>query len=65
MKKDTAFMRMRSGGHLGDVKNVEKRHLASSILTFLLIAIDRNGFRKMKEEGQIYKILRRTFLICA
>ena len=37
-------------------KNVEKGHLAPSNLTFLLIAIDGNGFRRMKE-GQIYKTL--------
>ena len=36
-------------------KNVEKGHLAPSNLTFLLFAIDTNGFRRMKEEGQIYK----------
>ena len=35
-------------------KNVEKGHLALPNLQFLLIAIDRNGFRRMKEEGQIY-----------
>ena len=46
---------MRSGDHLGDAKNVEKGHLAPLNLTFLLIATDRNGFREMKEEGQIYK----------
>ena len=32
-------------------KNVEKGHLAPSNLTFLLFAIDTNGFRRMKEEG--------------
>ena len=42
-------------------KNVEKGHLALSNLTFLLIAIDTNGFRRMKEEGQIYKILPQIF----
>ena len=42
-------------------KNVEKGHLAPSSLTFLLIAIDRNGFRRMKEEGQIYKIVPQIF----
>ena len=31
--------------------------LAPSNLTFLIIAIDRNGFRRMKEEGLIYKTL--------
>ena len=35
-------------------KNVEKGHLAPSNLTFLLIAIDTNGFRRMKEEGQMF-----------
>ena len=42
-------------------KNVEKEHLAPSNLTFLLIAIDRNGFRRMKEEGQIYRMLPQIF----
>ena len=28
---------------------------------FLLIAIDRNAFRRMKEEGQIYKKLPQIF----
>ena len=42
-------------------KNVEKGHLAPLNLTFLLIAIDRNGFRRMKEEGQIYKMLPQIF----
>ena len=56
MKNGTTFVRMRSGDHLRDA-NVEKRHLAPSDLTFLLIAIDRDGFRRMKDEGQIYKTL--------
>ena len=42
-------------------KNVEKGHLAPSNLTFLIIAIDRNGFRRMKEEGLIYQTLPRIF----
>ena len=42
-------------------KNVEKGHLTPSNLTFLLIAIDTNGFRRMKEEGQIYKKLPQIF----
>ena len=41
---------MRSGDHLGDAKNVEKGHLDPSNLTFLLIAIYTNGFRRMKDE---------------
>ena len=44
---------MRSGDHLGDAKNVE--------FNFLLIAIDRNDFRRIKEEGQIYKRLPQSF----
>ena len=56
MKKDTTFVLMRSGDHLGDAKmSKSPGHLAPSNLTFLLIAIDRNGFRRMKEEGQIHK----------
>ena len=42
-------------------KNVEKGHLAPSNLTFLIIAIDSNGFRRMKEEGLIYKTLPQIF----
>ena len=42
-------------------KNVEKGHLALSNLTFLLIAIDRNGFPRLKEEGLIYKKLPQIF----
>ena len=45
-------------------KNVEKGHLAPSNLTFLLIALDENGFRRMKEEGQIYKTLPKIFNFC-
>ena len=45
------------------LKNVENGHLAPSNLTSLLIAIDRNGFHRMKEEGQIYKTLPQIFLI--
>ena len=63
MKNDTTFVRMRSGDYLGR-KNVEKGHLAPSSLTFLLIAIDRNGFRRMKEEGQIYKVASIFFKFC-
>ena len=43
----------------------EKGHLAPSNLTFLLIAIDTNGFRRMKEEGLIYKKVPQFFLIFA
>ena len=60
MKNDTTFVRMRSGDHLADAKNVEKGHLAPTNLTVLLIAIDTNGFRRIKE-GQIYKILPQIF----
>ena len=46
------------------LENVEKGHLAPSNLTFLLIAIDANGFRRMKEEGQIYKSCLKFFNFC-
>ena len=42
-------------------KNVENGHLAPSNLTFLIIAIDRNGFGRLKEQGLIYKILPQIF----
>ena len=65
MKNDTTFVRMRSGDHLGDAKNVEKGHLAPSNLTFLLFAIDTNGFHRMKEEGLDLQKLPQIFLIFA
>ena len=45
-------------------KNVEKGHLALSNLTFLLKEIDTNGFRRMKEEGLIYKLCLNFFNFC-
>ena len=42
-------------------KNVQKGHLAPSNLTFLPIAIDTNGFRRMKEEGLIHKTVPQIF----
>ena len=46
MKNDSTFVRMRSGDHLGDAKMSKK---GTSLR--LLFAMDRNGFRRMKEEG--------------
>ena len=43
-----------------ETKKVIKGHLAPSNLTFLIIAIDRNGFRRMKE-GLIHKTLPQIF----
>ena len=63
MKNDATFVRMRSGDHLGDAK-CRKGHLAPSNLTFLIIATDRNGFRRMKEEVLIYKTLPQIFNFC-
>ena len=60
MKNDATFVRMRSGDHLGDAK-CRKRAPRSVEFTFLIIAIDRNGFRRMKEEGMIYKRLPQIF----
>ena len=61
MKNNATFVRMRSGDHLGDGKMSKKGTSLPSNLTFLIIAIDRNGFRRMKEEGLIYKILPQIF----
>ena len=47
MKNDTAFVRMRSGDHLGDT-NVEKGHLAPWNLTFF-INCDRQKRFSQKE----------------
>ena len=44
-----------------ETQNVEKGHLAPSNLPFLIIVIDRNGFRRMKEEGLISKMLPQIF----
>ena len=53
MKYDINVVRMRSGDHLGGAKG-SKRACRSVEFNFSSIAIDRNGFRRMKE-GQIYK----------
>ena len=59
MKNDTTFVHMHSGDHLGDAKMSKKG--TSRRRTFLLIAIDTNGFRRMKEEEFIYKTLPQFF----
>ena len=50
-----------------ETQKCRKRAPRSVELTFLIIAIDRNGFRRMKEEGLIYKFktLPQIFLIFA
>ena len=65
MKNDTTFVRMRAVVITLETQKCRKRHLAPSSLTFLLIAIDRNCFRRIKEEGHIYKTLPQIFLIFA
>ena len=60
MKNDTIFVRMRSGDHLGDAK-LSKKGTSLRRIELLLIVIDRNGFRRMKEEEQIYKTLLQIF----
>ena len=47
-----------------ETQKCRKRHLASSNLTFLPIALDENVFRRVKEEGQIYKNHLRIFNFC-
>ena len=54
MKKDTTFVRMRSSDHFGDAK-MSKKAPRFVEFSFLPIAIGENDFRRMKEEGQIYK----------
>ena len=61
MKNDTTLFACAVVITLETQKHVEKGHLAPSNLTFLLVAIDTNGFRKMKEEGKIYKTLPQSF----
>ena len=63
MKNDTTFVRMRSGDHLGDVK-MSKKAPCFVKFNFLQIAKDENGFRRMKEEGQIYKVCLKIFPFC-
>ena len=46
--------------NLGDAK-CQKRAPRSVEFNFLLIAVDRNDFRRMKEEGQIYKMVPQIF----
>ena len=48
-----------------ETQKCRKGHLALSNLTFLLVAMDTNGFRRKKEEGQIYKIVPQIFFIFA
>ena len=44
------------------LETFEEGHLDSLNLTFFLrIAIGENGFRRMKEEGRIYKTLPQSF----
>ena len=60
MKNDTTFVRMRSGDHLGDAK-CRKRAPRSVEFNVFINSIDTNGFRRMKEEGLIYKRCLRFF----
>ena len=48
------FARKRTGDHLGDAKMSKKAPLFDE-LNFLRTAVDENGFRRMKEGGQIDK----------
>ena len=59
MKNEAPLVRMRSGDHLGDAK-MSKRAPRSVEFNFF-IAIDRNGFHRLKEEGLIYKTLPQIF----
>ena len=63
MNNDTIFVRMRTGDHHGDAK-MSKKAPRSVEFNLILIAIDRNGFRRTKEEEQIYKMLPQIFKFC-
>ena len=60
MKNDATFVRMRSGDHLGDAKMSKK---GNSLVEFNFFNnCDRHKrFRRMKEEGLIYKTLPQIF----
>ena len=60
MKNDTTLVRMRSGDHLGGAK-CRKKAPRSVEFKFFRVAIDKNGFRRTKEEGLIYKTLPQIF----
>ena len=64
MNNDTTFVHMRSGDHLGDAKMSKRAPRSVEFNFFLLIARDRNGFRRMKREGQIYKTFPQIFNFC-
>ena len=60
MKNDTTFVRMRSGPVVITLETQKCRKRAPRSVEFnfsIRIAIDRNGFRRFKEEGQIYKTM--------
>ena len=62
MKNDTTSVRMRSGDHLGDAK-MSKKAPRSGEFNFIINCGRQKRFRKMKEEGQIYKTLPQIFYI--
>ena len=64
MKNDTTFVRMRSGDHLGDPKNVEKRHLASSNLSFFESQKTKTVFAEWKKKGWSTKLCLKIFNFC-
>ena len=54
MKNDATLVRMRSGDHLGDAKMSKKAPRSVEFNSFNSCDRQRR-FRRMKEEGQIYK----------
>ena len=64
MKDDATFVRMRSGDHLGDAK-CRKRAPRSVEFNFFNNCDRQKRFRRMKEEGLIYKSVPQIFLIFA
>ena len=60
MKNDATFVRMRSGDHLGDAK-MSKKGTSLRRIYFFNNCDKQKGFRRMKEEGLIYKTLPQIF----
>ena len=63
MKNNTTFVRMRSGDHLGDAKNVEKSHLRSVDFNFFTYCDGRKRFSQNKRRREDLQNFALDFLI--
>ena len=62
MKYDTTFVRMRSDDHFENAR-LSKRAPRSVEFNFFINCDKQKRFRRMKDEGQIYKRLRLFFFL--